>query len=87
MLKILTTLLLVTITSTLIFGIIYNKFDNNCRGFLDALYTSAMIQTLVGIQNQPHSRIVKIAMIIQSLISYLITAHIIIFSRVYVNSI
>ena len=87
MLKILTTLLLVTITSTLIFGIIYKQFDNNCRGFLDALYAAAMIQTLVGMQNEPHSRIVKIAMIIQSLISYLITAHIIIFSRVYVKTI
>ena len=87
MFKILTTLLLVTITSTLIFAFIYYQYDNNCIGFLDALYTSAMIQTLVGVQIEPHSKIVKIAMIIQSLISYLITAHIIIFSQVYIKSI
>ena len=87
MIKVLTTLLLITVTSTLIFTFIYYNFDNNCRGFLDALYTSAMIQTLVGIQNEPHSRIVKFGMIFQSLISYLITAHIIIFSQVYIKSI
>jgi ATP/ADP translocase len=87
MFKILTTLLLITITSTLIFAFIYYQHDNNCKGFLDALYTSAMIQTLVGIQNEPASRITKFSMIFQSLISYLITAHIIIFSHVYIKSI
>jgi hypothetical protein len=87
MLKIITTLLIITLSSTLIFAIIYNAYDNNCNGFLDSLYTSAMIQTLVGIQKEPNARIVKLGMIFQSLISYFITAHIIIFSHVYVKSI
>jgi len=87
MLKIITTLLIITLSSTLIFAIIYNAYDNNYNGFLDSLYTSAMIQTLVGIQKEPNSGIVKLGMIFQSLISYLITAHIIIFSHVYVKSI
>lgn len=87
MIRIITTLLLITITSTLFFALLYYHYDYNCKGFLDALYTSAMIQTLVGIQNEPVARIVKFGMIFQSLISYLITAHIIIFSHVYIKSI
>jgi hypothetical protein len=87
MIQVFTTLLLITVTSTLIFTLIYYNFDINCTEFLDALYASAMIQTLVGIQTEPHSRFVKFSMIFQSLISYLITAHIIIFSQVYIKSI
>lgn len=45
-----------------------------------------MIQTLVGVQDEPDSKGEKFAMIIQSLISYLITAHVIIFSHQYIES-
>lgn len=44
-----------------------------------------MIQTLVGVQDEPESKGEKFTMIIQSLISYLITAHVIIFAHQYIE--
>ena len=85
MFKIIITLLAITISSIVIFALLYDNYTN--KGFLDALYTSTMIQTLVGIQQEPAAGIVKSAMIIQSIISYLITAHIIIFGHTYVKNI
>lgn len=89
MFRIIITLLAITICSIVIFALIYDRYPdrNSDKGFLDALYTSTMIQTLVGIQIEPTSRIVKFAMILQSIISYLITAHIIIFGHTYIKNI
>lgn len=81
--RIILSLLLATFISTMVFAIIYLYYQN--EGFLHSLYTSAMIQTLVGVQDEPDSRGEKFAMIVQSLISYLITAHVIIFAHQYVE--
>lgn len=83
-LRIIVSLLVVTFASLLSFAIIYTYYQK--QTFLHGLYTSAMIQTLVGVQDEPDSKGEKFAMIIQSLISYLITAHVIIFSHQYIES-
>lgn len=85
MFKIIITLLAITVCSIVIFALLYDKYTN--KGFLDALYTSTMIQTLVGIQQEPTSNTVKSGMILQSIISYFITAHIIIFGHTYIKNI
>jgi hypothetical protein len=85
MLKIIITLLVITMCSIILFALLYDKYTT--KGFFDALYTSTMIQTLVGIQNEPTLDIVKFFMIIQSIISYFITAHIIIFGHQYIKKI
>jgi uncharacterized membrane protein len=83
MLLIIQSLLLITLLSTIVFSFIYANFQE--KGFLHGLYTSAMIQTLVGVQDDPESSYEKTAMILQSIISYLLTAHIIIFSHEYIS--
>ena len=46
-----------------------------------------MIQTLVGIQEDINNEPIKIGIIIQSIFSYLITAHILIFGHLYIRQI
>jgi len=85
MLKIIVSLLAVTFASILIFAFIYQQYQK--KDFTHALYTSAMIQTLVGIQTEPTNNVEKIAMTVQSIISYLITAHIIFSAHQYIKKI
>ncbi len=82
-LRIIVSLLVVIFISTIVFAIIYTYYQK--KGLLHGLYTSAMIQTLVGVQDEPDSKGEKFTMIVQSLISYLITAHVIIFAHQYVE--
>lgn len=85
MLKIIVSLLSVTLLSIIFFAFIYQLYQK--RGFINAFYTSAMIQTLVGIQTEPTNNTEKIAMTLQSIISYLITAHIIFSAHQYIKKI
>lgn len=76
---------MVTFASILIFAFIYHIYQK--KGFVHAIYTSAMIQTLVGIQTEPNNNVEKIAMTVQSIISYLITANIIFSAHQYIKKI
>jgi hypothetical protein len=81
--KIAKTLLMLSIISIVVFTIIYRYLDD--ISWIDSLYTSSMIQTLVGVQKHPSKDITKIGMTFQSIISYFISAHIIILSVRYIK--
>ena len=83
MFKIVKTLFILTLISISFFTLIYRYIDDIC--WIDALYTSTMIQTLVGVQKHPEKDNTKISMTVQSIISYLISAHIIILSVRYLK--
>ena len=76
--KIIKSLFVLTFTSIFLFSLIYKY--KYCKTWADAIYTSVMLQTLTGVQHQPENNTIKFAMTIQAIISYLITAHIIILS-------
>lgn len=76
--KIAKTLLLLSLASILLFAFIYN-FLRKEDDFINALYESTLIQTLVGTEIVPKSRVEKIAIIAQSIVSYFFTAGIIVF--------
>lgn len=78
LIKIIKSLFVLTFVSIFLFTLIYKY--KYCQNWTDAIYTSVMIQTLTGVQQQPDKNAVKVVMTIQSIISYLITAHIIILS-------
>jgi len=76
--KVIKSLFILTFLSIFLFALVYKY--KYCESWPDALYTSVMIQTLTGIQQHPEKTTIKMAMTAQAIISYLITAHIIILS-------
>ena len=84
-LKIALTLFSATIVSILVFAVLYMAYNGE-HDFMSALFQSAMIQTLVDIPSKPTSNLTKLFIITQGIISYLITAHIVIISVHYLKT-
>ncbi len=75
--KILSYAIVITLLSIFMFGLIYIKMEN--LSFIDSMYHSVMIQTLVGIQENTVNKDTKIVMSVQALISYIITTGFVVF--------
>lgn len=63
--------------SVTIFTLIYK--NNEPYGYTDAFYNSVMIQTLVGVSEPAEKDSTRLWMTLQALLSYILTAGIIVF--------
>lgn len=69
-------LIFLVFISVFLFSIIYNVLSKD--PWIDCLYDSTVIQTLIGSQKRPKTRGEKIAVICQSILAYFLTAGVIV---------
>lgn len=70
--------LIIFVSCLLLFSIIYSFTEN--FNATDSFYSAVMIQTLVGVAENPQNNSTKWLMSLQAIISYIITAGIIVFA-------
>lgn len=70
--------LIIFVVAVILFAFIYYFIES--RDSLDAVYQSVMIQTLVGVPENPKRDSTKVMMSLQAIVSYVLTAGIIVFA-------